>query len=100
MTENKTVEHILAIFEASRRHGHRVFISPHYFYPTDDAWLFNGPLESEEFATKTFSRPGPLDLSGFVGSGADWLEVFKPYINDPTTVVASPLQHQVVVLGS
>ena len=90
VTENKTVEHMLAIFEASRRHGYRVFISPHYFYPTDDAWLFNGPLESEEFRTKTFSRTGPLDLSGFVGSGADWLEEFKPYINDASTVIASP----------
>jgi nicotinamidase-related amidase len=90
VTENKTVEHMLTIFEASRRHGYRVFISPHYFYPTDEAWLFNGPLESEEFRTKTFSRTGPLDLSGFVGSGADWLEEFKPYINDAATVIASP----------
>jgi nicotinamidase-related amidase len=47
-------------------------------------------LESEEFRTKTFSRTGPLDLSGFVGSGADWLEEFKPYINDASTVIASP----------
>jgi nicotinamidase-related amidase len=90
VTENKTVEHMLDIFEVSRRHGYRVFISPHYFYPADDAWLFNGPLEADELRDKTFSRTGPLDLSGFIGSGADWLEVFKPYINDATTVIASP----------
>jgi hypothetical protein len=33
-----TAEHMLAIFEASRRHCYRVFISPHYFHPTDDRW--------------------------------------------------------------
>lgn len=90
VTENKTVEHMLSIFEAARRHGYRVFISPHYFYPTDTAWLFNGPLETEEFRTGTFARTGPLNLSGFAGSGADWLDEFKPYINDDSTVIASP----------
>ena len=37
-----------------------------------------------------FERPGALDLKGFEGSGADWLERYKPYINDGDTVVVSP----------
>ena len=37
-----------------------------------------------------FDRPGPLDLEGFEGSGADWLERYKPYINDGKTIVTSP----------
>jgi nicotinamidase-related amidase len=37
-----------------------------------------------------FDRKGALDLDGFEGSGADWLELYKPYINDGETVVASP----------
>ncbi len=37
-----------------------------------------------------FDRKGPLDLQDFDGSGADWLEVYKPYINDGQTIVASP----------
>ena len=37
-----------------------------------------------------FARSGALDLSGFVGSGADWLESLKPYLEDGRTVVASP----------
>lgn len=90
VTENKTVEHILSIFEAARKHDYRVFISPHYFYPTDTAWLFNGPLEADEFRTGTFARIGPLELTGFANSGADWLNEFKPYINDTRTVIASP----------
>lgn len=90
VTENRTVEHMLEIFDAAKRSHYHVIISPHYFYPTDDSWLFNGPLEADEFATGTFARAGALDLTGFTGSGADWLEVFKPYIEDGKTVVASP----------
>ena len=37
-----------------------------------------------------FDRKGALSLEGFEGSGADWLERYKHYINDGTTIVASP----------
>ncbi|AQT78888.1 isochorismatase [Mycolicibacterium litorale] len=90
VTENKTVEHLVEIFAAAKANGFGVFISPHYFYPTDHRWLFNGPLESDELRTDTFARRGALTLAGFTGSGADWLEEFKPYIEDDSTVVASP----------
>ncbi len=90
VTENDTVEHLLQIFEAAKQTSYPVFISPHYFYPTDATWLFNGPLESDESRTNTFARNGPLTLEGFSGSGADWLDEFKPYIEDGKTVVASP----------
>lgn len=90
VTENGTVEHMLEIFAAARAHGYFVAISPHYFYPSDDDWKFNGPLESMEFESRTFSRAGALDLTGFTESGADWLPEFKRYIDDPRTIVTSP----------
>ena len=90
VTENRTVQHLLDIFAAAKAHDFGVFISPHYFYPTDSTWLFNGPLESDEFRSNTFARTGALTLDGFDGSGADWLEEFKPFIEDGKTVVASP----------
>jgi len=37
-----------------------------------------------------FARRGVLNLDGFSKSGADWLERFKPYIEDGKTIVASP----------
>src|SRR6201998_1945845 len=37
-----------------------------------------------------FARKGVLNLDGFKGSGADWLERFKPYIEDGKTIVVSP----------
>ncbi|CAN5660120.1 cysteine hydrolase [soil metagenome] len=90
VTENGTVQHLLDLFVAAKASDFGLFISPHYFYPTDQNWLFNGPLESDEFLTNTFARTGPLTLEGFTGSGADWLEEFKPFIEDGTTIVASP----------
>jgi nicotinamidase-related amidase len=90
VTENKTVENMERIFIAARDKSYRVFISPHYFFPTDSTWKFNGPLETDEFKTQTFARKGQLDLSGFANSGADWLDRFKPYIEDGKTIVASP----------
>jgi nicotinamidase-related amidase len=90
VTENKTVENMERIFKTAKQRGFEVFISPHYFYPTDSGWKFNGPLEASEAADKLFARRGVLNLDGFVGSGADWLERFKPYIEDGKTIVASP----------
>jgi nicotinamidase-related amidase len=90
VTENDTVAHMVQIMDAAVTLGYPMFISPHYFYPADSHWLFNGPLESDEFATGTFARAGALDLTGFPGSGADWLPDFVPYITHPGTTVASP----------
>ncbi|MEZ0359168.1 cysteine hydrolase [Mycobacterium sp. SA01] len=90
VTENNTVRNLVELFAAAKAAGYPVVISPHYFYPTDHNWLFNGPLESDELSTGTFARHGALTLDGFSGSGADWLEEFKPFIEDASTIVASP----------
>jgi nicotinamidase-related amidase len=88
--ENKTVENMERIFKAAKDNGFEVFISPHYFFPTDRGWKFNGALETVEAEERMFDRRGRLNLDGFSGSGADWLETFKPYIDDGRTIVVSP----------
>jgi nicotinamidase-related amidase len=90
VTENRTVENIEALFRAAKEHGFEVFISPHYYYPTDHAWKFGGTVEKIMHEINMFGRGGALSLEGFEGSGADWLERYKPYIEDGKTVVASP----------
>ena len=90
VTENRTVENLERIFKAAKANGYEVLISPHYFYPTDITWKMNGPLEADEVETRSFARSGALNLTGFLNSGADWLERFKPYIEDGKTIVVSP----------
>ncbi len=90
VTENETVTHIQALMEAAKAHDVTVFISPHYYYPTDHGWVFEGTLEKVMHDAGMFDRPGPLTLDGFESSGADWLEEYKPLINDGQTIVVSP----------
>ncbi|MCG8461799.1 MAG: cysteine hydrolase [Holophagales bacterium] len=90
VTENRTVENIEALFSAAKSKGVPVFISPHYYYPTDHGWQFEGTLEKVMHDINMFDRKGPLDLEGFEGSGADWLQVYKPYIEYGETIVVSP----------
>jgi nicotinamidase-related amidase len=90
LQENHTIENMERIFKAAKARGFEVFISPHYFYPTDKGWKFNGPLETDEATSGMFARKGVLNLDGLEGSGADWLERFKPYIQDGKTIVVAP----------
>jgi nicotinamidase-related amidase len=88
--ENDTVANIERLFQAAKEEGYGVFISPHYLYPSDQAWQFGGAVEKSMLEDKEFYRPDPLSLDGFSGSGADWLERYKPYIEDGKTIVVSP----------
>jgi nicotinamidase-related amidase len=89
VTENNTVENMARIFEAAKTNGYEVFISPHYFYPTDNHWKMNGPLEADEFKNHSFARTGPAE-SDRLPKLDDWLDRFKPYIEDGKTIVVSP----------
>jgi nicotinamidase-related amidase len=90
LEENNTIGNMERIFKVAKTHGFEIFISPHYFYPSDKGWKFNGPLESDEATSGFFARKGILNLDGLKGSGADWLERFKPYIEDGKTIVVAP----------
>ena len=90
VTENNTVENIDSLFEAAKANDIPVFISPHYYYPTDHGWQFEGALEALMHTIGMFDRKGALTTEGFEGSGADWLEQYKKYINDGETVVSNP----------
>ena len=88
--ENRTIENIERLFKTAKGHGYEVFISPHYYYPTDHGWKFGGTIEKVMHEIHMFDRKDALSLDGFRGSGADWLERFKPYIEDGKTVVVNP----------
>ena len=88
--ENGTVAHIEELIRAAKAADLGVFVSPHYYYPTDGEWQFGGTVEAMMHDIDMFARKGALTLEGFAGSGAEWLERYKPYLEDHRTVVASP----------
>ena len=90
VTDNDTVNNIEKLLKAAKKHSIPVFISPHYYFPTDKGWQFEGSLEKLMHNIGMFDRKGQLDLTGFENSGADFLPLYKPYINDGKTVVSSP----------
>ena len=85
-----TVANIGRLFKAAKTAGITVAVSPHYYYPTDKGWQFEGALEKLMHKIGMFDRKGPYSLEGFEGSGADFMPEYKPYILDNKTIVTSP----------
>jgi nicotinamidase-related amidase len=90
VTEQNTVPNIGRLMAAAKQAGIEVFISPHYYFPTDHGWKFEGALEKVMHKIGMFDRQGALSLEGFENSGADFMPEYKKYIHDGKTVVASP----------
>ncbi|MBW4707387.1 cysteine hydrolase [Roseobacter sp. YSTF-M11] len=90
VTEHNTVENIESLFKAAKAADIPVAVSPHYYYPTDHGWKFEGALEKLMHKIGMFDRKGPTNLDGFEGSGADFMPQYKKYIHDGKTIVTSP----------
>lgn len=90
VTKNNTVENIEKLFKIAQQKNIKVFVSPHYYFPHDHDWTIEGAGETLMHHIKMFDRKGQLTTEGFEGSGADWLEQYKKYINQQNVVVASP----------
>jgi nicotinamidase-related amidase len=90
VTANNTVENIETLLKTAKANNIPVFISPHYYYPHDHGWKFEGALEKLMHTIGMFDRKDALSVEGFENSGADWLARYKPYIEDGKTVVTSP----------
>lgn len=89
ITRNGTVEHLRQIFDIASQKDMLVFISPHYYYHHDHEWKFEGPVEKMMHENGMFERKGQLTGEGFEGSGADWLDIYKPYINNGKNVIVT-----------
>ena len=90
VTENDTVNNIEKLMMAAKKSGIPLFISPHWYFPNDHHWMFEGALEKLMHDIRMFDRAGQLDVTGFEGSGSDWVEQLKPYIEHEDTVVVNP----------
>lgn len=87
---NNTVENLEKLFASAKQNDKLVFISPHYYYPHDYNWEFQGALEVLMHNIRMFDRSGPLETDGFENSGADWMPQYKQYIANDNVIVAGP----------
>jgi len=88
--QHNTVENIERLFVAAKKADMTVAISPHYYYPTDKGWKFEGALEKLMHHIGMFDRKSPYTLDGFENSGADFMPEYKKFILDGKTIVTSP----------
>ena len=88
--EMNTVKNLERLFAGAKKAGIVVAISPHYYFPTDHGWKFEGALEKAMHAMKMFDRTSAYSVEGFDKSGADFMPQYKKYIFDGKTVVTSP----------
>ena len=61
--EQNTVPNIGRLLAAAKQAGIPVVISPHYYFPTDHGWRFEGALEKVMHSIGMFGRKGPLTLA-------------------------------------
>lgn len=88
--ENNTVANLETIFKLAEENNLSVFVSPHYYYPHDHQWEFEGALEALMHKIDMFDRKDQLSSDGFTNSGADFLPIYKKYIEKKTVTVVGP----------
>lgn len=90
VAKNNTVDNLESLFKLAEANGIKVFISPHYYYKHDHSWQFEGALETLMHNINMFDRGDQLNKEGFEGSGADFLERYKKYIEKDFVTVVGP----------
>ncbi len=90
VTKNGTVKNIDELFKIAKKKNMTVFVSPHYYYKHDHNWKIEGALEALMHKINMFDRSHTLKTDGFEGSGADWLDQYKKYIDAENVIVTNP----------
>lgn len=88
--ELNTIENIERLFKTAKKSALPVFVSPHAYFAHDHAWENPGALQKQLLELKVFYRTDAVYAKALGGSGADFLDRYKPYILDGKTVVTSP----------
>lgn len=90
LEKNNTIRNIVTLLKLWEENNMPVFVSPHWYFPTDYGWKFEGALEKLMHSMKMYDRKGILNTEGFEGSGADFLKEFKPFFSGKNVVICNP----------
>jgi nicotinamidase-related amidase len=91
LKEHKVFEHLEELLKCAQESGMYIIHSPHWYYPSDGQWIAQGGAIADFLGGINFvRRKDPLSLEGFVGSGADFPERLKRYLQDGHTCNCSP----------
>lgn len=86
---NNTLGNLELLLKTAKQLGYPVFVSPHYYYPHDHKWSILSVGEEMMHNLKMFHRESPYS-EVMSGSGADFVDSLKPYLEDGETIITSP----------
>ncbi|HZX33487.1 MAG TPA: cysteine hydrolase [Rhodocyclaceae bacterium] len=90
LKELGTIDNIEKLMKAAKKQGIVLAVDPLVYTKLDGSWAHAGALQRQLLDMKALHRGSPNDPKGFEGSGADFYDRYKPYINDGKTVVVAP----------
>jgi nicotinamidase-related amidase len=85
-----TIENIDTLMLASKKSGVPLAVDPLVYTALDTNWGNAGALQRQLLDMKALHRTSLSEAKGFEGSGADFYDRYKPYINDGKTIVVAP----------
>lgn len=84
-----TIDNIERLMKASKKAGVVLAVDPLMYTPLDSNWNNAGALQRQLLDMKALHTKGYSDKD-LAGSGADYFERYKPYINDGKTIKVAP----------
>ncbi len=90
LKELGTIDNIEKLMVAAKENGVALAVDPLVYASLDVNWTNAGALQRQLLDMKALHRISLNDPKGFEGSGADFYDRYKPYINDGKTIIAAP----------
>jgi nicotinamidase-related amidase len=90
LNELGTIDNIEKLMKAAKSKGVALAVDPLVYTQLDSTWTHAGTLQRQLLDMKALHRTALSDAKGFEGSGADFFERYKPYINDGKSIVVAP----------
>jgi nicotinamidase-related amidase len=90
LKELGTVDNIEKLMKTAKKTGIVLAVDPLVYTTLDTSRIHPGALQRQLLDMKALYRVSQNDPKGFEGSGADFYDRYKPYINDGKTMVVAP----------
>ncbi|MBI5263635.1 MAG: cysteine hydrolase [Bradyrhizobium sp.] len=90
LKELGTIDNIDRLMATAKKGGAALAVDPLVYTALDGNWTHAGALQRQLLDMKALHRESLNNSKGFEGSGADFFDRYKPYINDGKTIVVAP----------
>lgn len=90
LKELGTINNIEKLMKAAKKNDMSLAVDPLVYTALDGEWTNSGALQKQLLEMKALHRTSLSDPKGFKGSGADYFDQYKPYIEDGKTIQVAP----------